>query len=124
MESLAGRAQFFRLNTLSINELEELNLPRIFLRGGWPELNADLDINTIHYLNDLISTFIERDIVQAAGIEKKPPLQRLSIYWPAKLGNSLTIPLLLQVWELSPQPFNRGPSSLRKIIYSKLSRPI
>jgi predicted AAA+ superfamily ATPase len=75
-ESLAGRANYYFLNTLSTHEWketfpEQLSLSTFFMRGGWPELHASSDLNAIQYLNDFISTFIEKDIVTAAGIEKK-----------------------------------------------------
>ncbi len=70
-ESLAGRASFFNLNTLSLHELGTCDVQSLFLRGGWPELHAEPDQNPVRYLNSLISTFIEKDIAQAAGIEKK-----------------------------------------------------
>lgn len=75
-ESLAGRASYFSLNTLSLHEIyedrkEHAILRNILMRGGWPELYSDLSINSIHYLNDFIATFIEKDIVSAAGIERK-----------------------------------------------------
>jgi predicted AAA+ superfamily ATPase len=46
-------------------------LQTLFMRGGWPELHASLELDAVQYLNDFIATFIERDIVTAAGIEKK-----------------------------------------------------
>lgn len=70
-ESLAGRASYFDFNTLSIHELGEYwRLDQYLLKGGWPELYVSSDLNPIRYLNDLIATFIERDIVSAAGIER------------------------------------------------------
>lgn len=71
-ESLAGRANYFTLNTLSIHELKELwNLKEYLFRGGWPELYTSPHIDPVRYLNDLIATFIEKDIVAAAGIERR-----------------------------------------------------
>lgn len=70
-ESMAGRAQHYHLNTLSLHETQETTLERIIMRGGWPELYAFPGTNPVQYLNDLISSFIERDIAHAAGIEKK-----------------------------------------------------
>lgn len=69
-ESLAGRATYFDLNTLSIHEIGELKLADHLLRGGWPELRVSPKLDTVGYLNALIATFIERDIVAAAGIER------------------------------------------------------
>lgn len=76
-ETLAGRANYFLLNTLSIHELESSSsdstflVRTMFMRGGWPELHASPELNAVQYLNDFIATFIEKDIVAAAGIEKR-----------------------------------------------------
>lgn len=70
-ESMAGRAQLFYLNTLSLHETKETSLEKILFSGGWPELYAYPTTSSATYLNDLISTFIEHDILQAAGIDKK-----------------------------------------------------
>lgn len=75
-ESLAGRANYYFLNTLSVHEWKDtfqndFSLETFFMRGGWPELHAFSKINAVQYLNDFISTFIEKDIVMAAGIEKR-----------------------------------------------------
>ena len=75
-ESLAGRANYFQLNTLSIHELKNAfphppSLRNLFMRGGWPELYISPELNPVQFLNDFIVTFIEKDIIAAAGIEKK-----------------------------------------------------
>jgi len=71
-ESLAGRASYFDLNTLSIHELGALwKLDQYLVKGGWPELYVSPNLNPIRYLSDLIATFIENDIVAAAGIERR-----------------------------------------------------
>jgi len=75
-ESLSGRANYYFLNTLSLHEWNAtfpkgVSLSTFFMRGGWPELHAFSNLNAVHYLNDFIATFIEKDIVTAAGIEKK-----------------------------------------------------
>jgi uncharacterized protein len=75
-ESLAGRANYYFLNTLSVHEMQSISeqpfkYADLFMRGGWPELYANYGLDPVRYLNDFISTFIEKDIVGAAGIEKK-----------------------------------------------------
>lgn len=81
-ESLAGRASYFLLNTLSIHELNRFNpeltaLRTLIMKGGWPELYVTPQLSPVQYLNDFIVTFIEKDIVGAAGIEKKSAFSRL-----------------------------------------------
>lgn len=80
-ESLAGRANYYFLNTLSIHEWNATfhggySLSTFFMRGGWPELHAFPGLNAVQYLNDFIATFVEKDIVTAAGIEKKAAFSR------------------------------------------------
>ena len=73
-ESLAGRASYFKFHTLSVSELERAGLAiqpeNLFLRGGWPQLHADSDLNPIPFLSDYITTVIEKDVVLTAGIQK------------------------------------------------------
>ena len=40
------------------------------LRGGFPELYRRPELRPVSYLNDYISTFIEKDIGRSSGIEK------------------------------------------------------
>jgi hypothetical protein len=76
-ESLAGRAHVDVLHTLSVHELVEGGAIdghsplEPMLRGGWPELYVDRDLDPSRVLDDFILTYIEKDVVQAAGIEKR-----------------------------------------------------
>lgn len=86
-ESLAGRASYFDLNTLSIHELAaEWRLDEHLLIGGWPELRVSPRLDPIRYLNDLIATFIERDIVSAAGIERHAAFTKCLQLTAARVG--------------------------------------
>lgn len=93
-ESLAGRANFFTLNTLSIHEWQNafsvpLSLRTFLMQGGWPELYASPGLNAVQYLNDFIATFIEKDIVVAAGIEKKAAFSKALQLTAARVGQLL-----------------------------------
>ena len=76
-ESLAGRATIDTLHTLSVHELTGSGvLSRgapidALVRGGWPELYVDRSLDPARVLDDFILTYVERDIVAAAGIEKR-----------------------------------------------------
>lgn len=86
-ESLAGRASYFDLNTLSIHELaDDWHLEQHLLLGGWPELRVSPSLDPIRYLNDLIATFIERDIVSAAGIERHAAFTKCLQLTAARVG--------------------------------------
>lgn len=73
-ESLAGRASYFNFSPFSVHELRAANQPTqpevLFAKGGWPELYANPLLSPVDYLNDYITTVIEKDVVQAAGINK------------------------------------------------------
>lgn len=85
-ESLAGRASYFDLNTLSLHELGSRNLSEVFLKGGWPELYTNPHLSPARYLNDLITTFIEKDIVSAAGIERKAAFTKMIGLLAGRIG--------------------------------------
>jgi predicted AAA+ superfamily ATPase len=73
-ESLAGRASYFHLNTLSVHEiihaLPSTTLKEILFKGGWPELYTNHLLSVTQYLNDYIRSYIEKDIAQSSGIQK------------------------------------------------------
>ena len=86
-ESLAGRASYYDLNTLSIHELaDRWTLADHLFLGGWPELRVSPRLDPIRYLNDLIATFIERDIVSAAGIERHAAFAKCLQLTAARVG--------------------------------------
>lgn len=72
-DSLAGRASFFDMNTLSISEIlatTKINIQEILFKGGWPELYGNHSKDAKKYLYDYIVSYIEIDIVMSAGIQK------------------------------------------------------
>jgi len=78
-ESLAGRASYFELNTLSVAEiLTAIKMPvmEIIFKGGWPELYVNPKISVKRYLDDYIRTYIEKDIILSAGIQKQNDFMR------------------------------------------------
>ncbi len=64
-ESLAGRISYLDLFPLSILELKDVQRERLWLRGGFPEaFLAPDDADAFLFLNDLIRSFVERDLVE------------------------------------------------------------
>ncbi len=58
-ESLAGRASFFDMNTLSVSEIlaaRDLSIQEILYRGGWPELHARDTKDSKKFLDDYINS--------------------------------------------------------------------
>jgi predicted AAA+ superfamily ATPase len=97
-ESLAGRASFFDLNTLSVSEIlasQERAIQEILYMGGWPDLyaepNASMRKDTRKYLDDYINSYIEKDVVLAAGIAKQNEFLNLVRLLAGRVGQILDL---------------------------------
>lgn len=89
-ETLTGRASYYDLNTLSVNELTgwdpNIALDQVLFRGGWPEIYIEPELNVINYLNNYIRTYIEKDIVISAKIIKQREFQTVLGMLAARVG--------------------------------------
>ena len=71
-ESLAGRADILELETLSLAEIRAA-IPRTtietaIVRGGFPELHANPDIDSVAFYNSYLATYLERDVRSLANV--------------------------------------------------------
>ena len=71
-ESLAGRADIVELETLSLAEiraaLPQTGLETAIVRGGFPELHANPDIDHVAFYNSYLATYLERDVRSLANV--------------------------------------------------------
>lgn len=71
-ESLAGRADIVELETLSISEirnaLPKTTIETAIVRGGFPELYANPDIDLKAFYNSYLATYLERDVRSLANV--------------------------------------------------------
>lgn len=71
-ESLAGRADIVELETLSHFEirgaLPETKVLTAVVRGGFPELYANPDIDAAAFYNSYLATYLERDVRALANV--------------------------------------------------------
>ncbi len=89
-ESLAGRASYFFLHSLSVGELaDRASLSDWFLRGGFPELYARRELDASRYLEDYVRTFVEKDIAGSAGILQTDAFLRALQLLAARTGTLL-----------------------------------
>lgn len=89
-ESLAGRASYFFLHTLSVAELgARASLADWFMRGGFPELHARPELDWSRYLDDYVRTFVERDVAASAGILQTEAFLRALQLLAARTGTLL-----------------------------------
>ncbi|MFV1985194.1 MAG: ATP-binding protein [Thiohalomonadales bacterium] len=63
-ESLAGRISILELDTLSANEIRvnKLDLEQYLLKGGFPEIWANPNIDSEQFFQDYVLTYLERDL--------------------------------------------------------------
>ncbi|MGR3319875.1 MAG: ATP-binding protein [Candidatus Anammoxibacter sp.] len=78
-ESLAGRIAYYYLGGFTINDIKKSRLNKLWLRGGFPRsfLSKNDDVGFV-WLDNYISTFLERDIPQL-GISI--PANTLRRFW-------------------------------------------
>jgi len=71
-ESLAGRADVLELETLSLAEILRtrpgLTTEEAIVRGGFPELHANPDIDAVSFHNSYLATYLERDVRSLANV--------------------------------------------------------
>ena len=71
-ESLAGRADIAELETLSLAEilaaLPQTSVDDAIVRGGFPELHANPEIDFVTFYNSYLATYLERDVRSLANV--------------------------------------------------------
>jgi hypothetical protein len=71
-ESLAGRADIVELETLSLAEirgaLPDTRTETAIVRGGFPELHANPEIDFVAFYNSYLATYLERDVRSLANV--------------------------------------------------------
>jgi uncharacterized protein len=71
-ESLAGRVDIAELETLSLSEIRAASpdtaVAEAIVRGGFPELHANPDIDAAAFYNSYLATYLERDVRALAHV--------------------------------------------------------
>lgn len=79
-DSLAGRVDVIELETLSYAEIQgalpEASVENAVLRGGFPELHANPDIDPVAWYNSYLATYLERDVRSLAGVSSLRDFER------------------------------------------------
>ena len=65
-ESLAGRVDVSELETLAFREIQRaqptIAVDSVIVRGGFPELHANDEIDSVAFYNSYLATYLERDV--------------------------------------------------------------
>jgi predicted AAA+ superfamily ATPase len=92
-ESLAGRADVVELETLSFAEIRGAvpgtRLETAIVRGGFPELHANPEIDAVAFYNSYLATYLERDVRTLAGVGSLRDFERFLRACALRSGNLL-----------------------------------
>ena len=79
-DSLAGRAAVVELEPLSFAEAKaahpDLTVEQFLVRGGFPELYANLEIDAEGFLRSYVATYLERDLRQLLQVARLRDFER------------------------------------------------
>ena len=116
-ESLAGRADIVELETLSYGEIRAA-LPKTVLeaaivRGGFPELYAKLDIDSVAFYNSYLATYLERDVRALANVGSLRDFERFLRACALRSANLLNKADLARDVGIAPSTANQWLSMLQ-----------
>lgn len=115
-ESLAGRADIVELETLSCKEILEA-LPKTrwestVVRGGFPELHGNPQIDAMPFYNSYLATYLERDVRSLANVGSLRDFERFLRACAFRSANLLNKADLARDVGISPSTANQWLSVL------------
>jgi predicted AAA+ superfamily ATPase len=115
-ESLAGRADIVELETLSLAEIQAA-LPgtvieSAIVRGGFPELHDNPNIDHVAFYNSYLATYLERDVRSLANVGSLRDFERFLRACALRSANLLNKADLARDVGISPTTANHWLSTL------------
>ena len=115
-DSLAGRADIVDLETLSFREISEA-LPSTtaeaaLWRGGFPELQANADIDAVAFYSSYVATYLERDVRALTNVGSLRDFERFLRACALRSGNLLNKADLARDVGIAPSTANQWLSVL------------
>ncbi|HUI42024.1 MAG TPA: ATP-binding protein [Terriglobia bacterium] len=115
-ESLAGRADVVELETLTWAEIQaalpQTPLETAIVRGGFPELHANPDIDSAAFYNSYLATYLERDVRSLANVGNLRDFERFLRACALRSANLLNKADLARDVGIAPSTANRWLSTL------------
>lgn len=115
-ESLAGRAEIVELETLSFAELGAVSpatpVEEAVVRGGFPELYANPDIDALAFYNSYLATYLERDVRTQAHVGNLRDFERFLRACALRSANLLNKADLARDVGIAPSTANQWLSTL------------
>jgi hypothetical protein len=115
-ESLAGRADIVELETLSFTEIQavlpETGVETAIVRGGFPELYANPDIDSVAFYNSYLATYLERDVRSLTNVGSLRDFERFLRACALRSANLLNKADLARDVRIAPSTANHWLSML------------
>jgi len=115
-ESLAGRVDLVELETLSYDEirtaLPHVSVESAILRGGFPEVHANPEIDVVAFYNSYLATYLERDIRSLTRVGSLRDFERFLRACALRSGNLLNKSDLARDVGIAPSTANEWISML------------
>ncbi len=115
-ESLAGRADIVELETLALSEIQSahrrMSVASAMVRGGFPELHANPEIDLAAYYNSYIATYLERDVRSLTHVVSLRDFERFLRACALRSANLLNKADLARDIGISPSTANQWLSVL------------
>ena len=117
-ESLAGRADIVELETLSFAEIQaercrNAGLEGAIVRGGFPELYANPEIDSAAFYNSYLATYLERDVRALANVGSLRDFERFLRACALRSANLLNKADLARDVGIAPSTANQWLSILQ-----------
>jgi len=115
-ESLAGRADILELETLSFAEIRaafpDTVVESAIVRGGFPELHANPEIDQAAFYNSYLATYLERDVRTLANVGSLRDFERFLRACALRSANLLNKADLARDIGIAPSTANHWLSAL------------
>jgi predicted AAA+ superfamily ATPase len=115
-DSLAGRADIVELETLSLAEIHaafpQTAVEAAIVRGGYPELYANPEIDPVAFYNSYLATYLERDVRSLAEVGSLRDFERFLRACALRSANLLNKADLARDVGIAPSTANRWLSTL------------
>lgn len=115
-ESLAGRADILELETLSFAEiraaLPQTQVEAAIVRGGFPELHANEEIDGVTFYNSYLATYLERDVRSLTNVGSLRDFERFLRACALRSANLLNKADLARDVGIAPSTANAWLSTL------------
>jgi len=126
-ESLAGRSDIIELETLSLAEiraaLPKTGIETAIVRGGFPELHANPEIDFVSFYNSYLATYLERDVRSLASVGSLRDFERFLRACALRSANLLNKADLARDVGIAPSTANQWLSMLEASGQAMLLEP-